>query len=37
MPALGGVRHRRREPRRFALLVAAAIALVAAIVFTLLR
>ena len=37
MPALGGVRHRRREPRRFALLVAAAIALVAAIVFMLLR
>jgi hypothetical protein len=29
MPALGGVRHRRREPGRFVLLVAAAVGVVA--------
>lgn len=37
MPALAGVRLRRREPRKFALLVAGAIAVVAAIALLLLR
>jgi hypothetical protein len=37
MAALAGVRLRRREPRRFVLLVAAAIALVTALVFMLLK
>ena len=36
MPALGGVRLRRREPRKFALLVVGAIAVVAAIALLLL-
>jgi hypothetical protein len=37
MAALAGVRLRKREPGRFALLVAAAIVLVAGLVFMLLR